>query len=124
MTTSYTNHPLHILLIGNTGQLGWELERTLAPLGEVLACDYPDVNLVDSENIRHVFHQCKPDLVVNAAAYTAVDRAEIEPDLANAINAAAPAILAQEAKNSNAALIHFSTDYVFDGLKGSSISGD
>ena len=119
MTPSYTGYPMRILLIGNTGQLGWELQRTLAPLGEILACDYPDIDLANTENIRQVFYQCKPNLVVNAAAYTAVDRAETEPDLANAINAQAPAILAQEAKKSNAALIHYSTDYVFDGLKGS-----
>ena len=119
MATRHINHPLRILLIGNTGQLGWELERTLAPLGEVLTCDYPDINLANSENIRQIFHLCNPELVINAAAYTAVDRAETEPDLASAINATAPAILAQEAKNSGAAFIHFSTDYVFDGLKGS-----
>jgi len=118
LVTWHINHPLRILIIGNTGQLGWELERTLAPLGEVLACDYPDINLAYSENIRQVFHQCNPELVINAAAYTAVDRAEIEPDLASAINATAPAILAEEAKKSGAAFIHFSTDYVFDGLKG------
>jgi dTDP-4-dehydrorhamnose reductase len=114
-----SNHPMQILLIGNTGQLGWELERTLAPLGEILACDYPAVDLADIESIRQTIHQCNPDVIINAAAYTAVDRAEAEPDLANAINAIAPAILAQESHHAGAAFIHFSTDYVFDGLKGS-----
>jgi dTDP-4-dehydrorhamnose reductase len=113
----HINHPLRILLIGNTGQLGWELERTLAPMGELLACDYPVIDLANSESIRQVFHQCKPELVINAAAYTAVDRAETEPDLANTINAIAPAVLAEEAQNKRAAFIHYSTDYVFDGLK-------
>ena len=92
-----SNHPMRILLVGNTGQLGWELERTLAPLGELLACDYPAIDLANIESIRQVIHQCKPRLIINAAAYTAVDRAEAEPDLANAINAIAPAILAEEA---------------------------
>ncbi len=113
------NHPLHILLIGNTGQLGWELERSLAPLGELQACDYPQVDLTKADGIRQVFHQCTPDLVINAAAYTAVDQAESEPGLAHAINATAPGILAEEALQARAALIHYSTDYVFDGLKGS-----
>lgn len=108
---------MRILLIGNNGQLGWELERTLAPLGELYACDYPDINLLNIESIRQVFSQSKPGLVINAAAYTAVDRAESEPDQAQAINAIAPAILAQQAQKTGAALIHFSTDYVFDGLK-------
>src|SRR4030042_4228380 len=113
------NHPMQILLVGNTGQLGWELERTLAPLGEIMACDYPAIDLAEIESIRQTIHQCNPDVIITAAAYTAVDRAEAEPDLANAINATAPAILAQEAHQANAAFIHFSTDYVFDGLKGS-----
>jgi len=108
---------MRILLIGNKGQLGWELERTLEPLGEIHACDYPDVDLTKIESIRQVINQTKPDLVINAAAYTAVDRAESEPDLAYTINATAPAILAQEAQKTGAAFIHFSTDYVFDGLK-------
>lgn len=114
---SGTKPNMRILLIGNNGQLGWELERTLAPLGELHACDYPDINLANIESIRQVFNQSKPGLVINAAAYTAVDRAESEPDQAHAINAIAPAILAQQAQKTGAALIHFSTDYVFDGLK-------
>jgi dTDP-4-dehydrorhamnose reductase len=110
---------MRILLIGNTGQLGWELERSLAPLGELLACDYPSINLANVASIRHTFRDCNPQLVVNAAAYTAVDRAESEPELAGAVNATAPGILAEGARQAGAALIHFSTDYVFDGLKGS-----
>ena len=118
MITQPSNHPLRILLIGNTGQLGWELERTLAPLGELQACDYPNIDLSDADGLRQVLRQCKPELFVNAAAYTAVDRAESEPELAHAINAIAPGIMAEEALDTGAALIHFSTDYVFDGLKG------
>jgi dTDP-4-dehydrorhamnose reductase len=110
---------MRILLIGNTGQLGWELERSLAPLGELSACDYPAVDLARVDTIRRSFQDCHPQLVVNAAAYTAVDRAESEPELAQAINATAPALLAEEAKRVNAALVHYSTDYVFDGMKGS-----
>jgi dTDP-4-dehydrorhamnose reductase len=110
---------MRILLIGNTGQLGWELERTLAPLGELNACDYPQIDLADSSSLRQFIRACQPDVLVNAAAYTAVDKAEIEPDAAQAINAAAPGVLAEEARQIKAAFIHFSTDYVFDGEKGS-----
>jgi dTDP-4-dehydrorhamnose reductase len=112
------DHPLRILLIGNNGQLGWELERTLAPVAELYSCDYPAIDLADIKSIRQVFQDCQPDVVVNAAAYTAVDRAESEPDLAQAINAIAPAVMAEEVQRKGAAFIHFSTDYVFDGLKG------
>jgi dTDP-4-dehydrorhamnose reductase len=108
-----------ILLIGNTGQLGWELERTLATLGEVVALDYPSVNLLDEANTRQAVHSVAPKVIVNATGYTAVDKAESEPDIAAAINTRAPAILAEEAHAIGAALIHYSTDYVFDGLKGS-----
>jgi dTDP-4-dehydrorhamnose reductase len=109
---------MRILLIGNTGQLGWELERTLVSLGELNACDYPHIDLADYTNIRQIIHDCQPEVVINAAAYTAVDRAESEPDLARAINAIAPGILAEEARKNKAVFIHFSTDYVFDGQKG------
>jgi dTDP-4-dehydrorhamnose reductase len=109
---------LRILLLGNTGQLGWELERTLAPLGELLSCDYPQLDLADIESAHQFIRQCKPDLLVNATAYTAVDRAESEPELAYAINTAAPGVMAAEARRTGAAFIHFSTDYVFDGLQG------
>ena len=110
---------MRILLIGNTGQLGWELERTLAPLGEVNACDYPQIDLSASSSLRRFIREYAPDVLVNAAAYTAVDKAESDPDAAQAINAVAPGVLAEEARQSKAAFIHFSTDYVFDGQKGS-----
>ena len=110
---------MRILLIGNTGQLGWELERTLAPLGEVNACDYPQIDLSASSSLRLFIREYAPDVLVNAAAYTAVDKAESDPDAAQAINAVAPGVLAEEARQSKAAFIHFSTDYVFDGQKGS-----
>ena len=109
---------MRILLLGNTGQLGWELERVLAPLGELSACDYPSLNLTDLKSFQQVFHTCQPHLLVNATAYTAVDRAESEPELANSINTIAPAVMAEEARKLGAAFIHFSTDYVFDGRKG------
>jgi dTDP-4-dehydrorhamnose reductase len=107
-----------ILLVGNTGQLGWELERTLASLGEVTALDFPAVNLLDESSTRHVVRGAAPHVIVNATGYTAVDKAESEPEKAAAINARAPALLAEEAHALGAALIHYSTDYVFDGLKG------
>jgi len=111
---------MKILLLGNTGQLGWELERALAPLGEVIAVDYPVFNLMDPDGVRGLIHSAAPQIILNATAYTAVDKAENEPDtsLAYAINAAGPGILAEEAKALSAPLIHYSTDYVFDGAKG------
>ncbi len=110
---------MRILLLGNTGQLGWELERSLASLGEVNACDYPAVDLTSPESFHRVFDDCKPDMLVNAAAYTAVDRAEAEPEIAFTINAEAPQWMAEAAFRHKAAFIHYSTDYVFDGQKGS-----
>jgi dTDP-4-dehydrorhamnose reductase len=108
-----------ILQIGTKGQLGWELLRTCAPLGEVVALDYPDVDLSDSIGLRELVRSVKPDIIINAAAYTNVDKAESEPELARAINATGPGVLAEEAKKFNAVLVHYSTDYVFDGTKGS-----
>jgi dTDP-4-dehydrorhamnose reductase len=110
---------MRILLLGCTGQLGWELERTLACLGEVTALDYPTVDLLDEAGIRKTVRGAIPQVIVNATGYTAVDKAESEPDIAALINTRAPAILAEEAHALGAALIHYSTDYVFDGLKGS-----
>jgi len=110
---------MRILLLGNTGQLGWELERTLASLGEVQALDYPTINLAEPDSLLSVFQHIQPQVIVNATAYTAVDRAEGETDLVYAINAAAPGLIAQEARRIGAAFIHYSTDYVFDGTKGS-----
>lgn len=109
---------MKVLITGANGQVGWELQRALAPLGEVLALGHAQLNLADADAIRQVLRHAAPDLIVNAAAYTAVDRAEQEQDLAQAVNGIAPGILAEEAQRLNAALVHFSTDYVFDGSKG------
>ncbi|MEQ6341304.1 MAG: dTDP-4-dehydrorhamnose reductase [Gammaproteobacteria bacterium] len=104
-----------ILLTGKNGQVGWELERTLSTLGQVIALDQADMDLADPDSIRKVIRAIKPGLIVNPAAYTAVDKAESEPELTLSINGTAPGIMAEEAKRLDAALIHFSTDYVFDG---------
>ncbi len=106
-----------ILLIGRNGQVGWELERTLAPLGKVIAVDRQVVDLAKPDTIVAAIREVKPDIIANAAAYTAVDKAESEPELAMAINGIAPGIMAEEARRLNALLIHYSTDYVFDGTK-------
>jgi dTDP-4-dehydrorhamnose reductase len=100
------------------GQLGWELQRSLQPLGVVTAYDYPEINMADADSIRNAVQACHPDVVINATAYTAVDKAESEPELAEAINGRGPGILAEEARKLRAVLIHYSTDYVFDGNKG------
>jgi dTDP-4-dehydrorhamnose reductase len=106
-----------ILLTGKNGQLGFELRRTLAPLGPLTAVDVEEMPLDNTDAIRKVLRSVKPSLVVNAAAYTAVDRAEDEPDLAMAVNGVAPAVIADEVKRLGGSLVHFSTDYVFDGAK-------
>jgi dTDP-4-dehydrorhamnose reductase len=106
-----------ILLTGKNGQVGWELHQALSPLGEVVALDRWQLDLADPGQIRERVREIKPDLIVNAAAYTAVDRAETEPELAMAINGLAPGILAEEANRIGAAIIHYSTDYVYDGIK-------
>lgn len=111
-----------ILLTGKNGQVGWELQRALAPLGDVVAVDRQEMDLADPDSIRKVIREIRPSLIVNAAAYTAVDKAESEPDLAMAINGIAPGVMAEEAKRLNAAIIHYSTDYVFDGSKKSPYS--
>jgi dTDP-4-dehydrorhamnose reductase len=109
---------MKVLLIGKIGQVGWELQRALAPLGEVVAIDYPEIDLSNERNTRDWVRRVSPNLIVNAAAYTAVDKAESEPDLAMAINGTAPGVLAEEARALGAALVHYSTEYVFDGTKG------
>jgi len=109
---------MKILLLGNTGQLGWELNRTLLTLGGIVALDFPQIDMSNSDNIRSIVRQYQPNLVVNATAYTNVDKAESEPELAMAINGTGPGILAEEVKRLHGALIHYSTDYVFDGTKG------
>lgn len=106
---------MNILLTGARGQLGWELRRTLASLGEVTALDSRALDLTDADAIRRVVRERAPRVIVNPAAYTAVDRAESEADLAHAVNATAPGVLAEEAERLGATLIHYSTDYVFDG---------
>lgn len=110
---------MRILLTGRTGQVGSALERTLAPLGELSAFDRNGLDLTDLSSIRAGIQSAKPDIIVNAAAYTAVDRAEQEKDIAFQVNARAVKELAHEAKAIDALLIHFSTDYVFDGEKAS-----
>jgi dTDP-4-dehydrorhamnose reductase len=106
-----------ILLTGKRGQVGWELAHALAPLGEVIALDREGLDLAVPDRIISVVRSVRPEVLINAAAYTAVDRAESEPDAAYAINAAAVAILAEEAKRLRALFVHYSTDYVFDGTK-------
>ena len=106
---------LRILVPGKTGQVGWELQSALAPLGTVIALDRSGMDLANPDSIRHVIRGSKPGIIVNAAAYTAVDKAETETDLAMRVNGVAPGILAEEAKRLGAILVHYSTDYVFDG---------
>jgi dTDP-4-dehydrorhamnose reductase len=109
--------PARILVTGGSGQVGEALTRTLAPLGEVVAPGREELDLTDIDSIRKVMREYKPSWVVNAGAHTAVDKAESEPELAFAINATAPAVIAEEAKLVGAVAVHFSTDYVFDGTK-------
>ncbi len=106
-----------ILLTGKNGQVGWELQRTLTPLGKVVAVDVEGLDLTRPEAIREVVRAIRPDIIVNPAAYTAVDKAESEPALAHSINAEAPRVFAEEAKLLGAWMVHYSTDYVFDGAK-------
>lgn len=109
---------LKILSFAKNGQLGWELQRTLAPLGKVIALDYPEVDFTHPESLRALVEQTNPDIIVNPAAYTAVDRAESEPETAYLVNSQSVAVLAQEAAKRRVPFIHYSTDYVFDGTKG------
>jgi dTDP-4-dehydrorhamnose reductase len=110
---------MKILLLGKNGQVGWELQRSLAPLGELVAPDRDSKELcgdfTDLEGLARTVRSVKPEVIVNAAAHTAVDKAESEAGLARTINGLAPGVLAQEAKSINAWLVHYSTDYVFDG---------
>lgn len=107
-----------ILLLGKFGQLGWELHRCFAPFGDLTAVDFPEIDLTDIESVDKLILDIRPNVIVNATAYTAVDRAEVEPELAMAINSSAPGRLAELALDMDIALIHYSTDYVFDGTKG------
>jgi len=107
---------MRILLLGKNGQVGWELQRALAPLGELVALDRSEgADLANPEVLRATVRAVAPQVIVNAAAYTAVDKAETEQDLALQINAQAPGLLAEEAKQLGAVLVHYSSDYVFDG---------
>lgn len=111
---------MNILLVGCNGQVGYELQRALAPLGSVTACDFdsPEPWRADfsrPESLRALVDKLQPKVIVNAAAHTAVDKAESEPDLARVLNATAPGVLAEEARARGALLVHYSTDYVFDG---------
>ncbi len=110
---------MKILLFGKNGQVGWELQRSLLPLGELVALDFSSLELCGNftrpDGIAETIRTVAPDVIVNAAAYTAVDKAESEPEHVRAINALAPAVLASEAAKLGAWLIHYSTDYVFDG---------
>ena len=111
---------MKILLFGKNGQVGWELQRSLAPLGDLVALDHDGApglsgDFADPESLAATVRAVAPDLIVNAAAHTAVDKAESEPDFARALNALAPGVLAREAAALGALLVHYSTDYVFDG---------
>ncbi len=106
---------MKILLTGMNGQVGWELQRTLACLGEVVAVDSQALDLADADAIRRVVREVAPRVIVNPAAHTAVDKAESEAERAHAINATAPGLLAEEAEKLGALLVHYSTDYVFPG---------
>lgn len=107
------------LIIGKVGQVGFELRRTVAPLGRVTCVDYPEIDLTDGASIRRWVREVQPSVIINAAAYTAVDKAEADFERANQINGLAPALLAEEAKLLGALLVHYSTDYVYDGTKNS-----
>jgi dTDP-4-dehydrorhamnose reductase len=113
---------MRILLLAKNGQLGWELNRTLLPLGDLTAVQTPGINLETPDSLITLIREIKPEYIINSAAYTAVDQAETESERAHKINAEAPGILAEEARRLNAILIHYSTDYVFDGHKGSAYS--
>ena len=110
------NQPV-ILVIGKVGQVGWELRRTLAPLGKIVSVDFPEIDLTKPDSIVQWVRDTRPQVIVNAAAYTAVDKAESDFERCNLINGVAPGILAEEAKRNSALLVHYSTDYVYDGSK-------
>jgi dTDP-4-dehydrorhamnose reductase len=113
-----------ILVTGVSGQLGFELARTMQGLGRVVALDRSKLDLSDLDQVRAVVREIRPTLIINPAAYTAVDKAESEPDLAMRINGEAPGVLAEEARKLGAALIHYSTDYVFNGDKADAYTED
>ena len=106
---------MRILIVGGSGQVGWELQRSLAPLGEVIVAPRAALDLCDPGSVGQVLEECRPDTVVNAAAYTAVDAAETEPERADAVNHRSVAILAEQAARNGCRVVHYSSDYVFDG---------
>lgn len=111
------NSQPRILIVGYAGQVGAELQRSFADAGEIICHDRDTVDLAEPDQVRAMMRGAAPDIILNAAAYTAVDRAESEPEAAMAVNARAPRVLAEEALRRNALLVHYSTDYVFDGSK-------
>lgn len=115
---------MKILLTGRNGQVGYELERSLQGLGEVIALDRAALDLANLDQVRQTILELRPALIVNPAAYTAVDKAESEPELAMRINGEAPAVMAEAARKVGAAMIHYSTDYVFDGSKPGAYTED
>lgn len=115
---------MKVLLFGKYGQIGWELNRALQPLGEVIALGRSEADFSDPKSLRNIVATIKPDVIVNSAAYTAVDKAEEEEGSATVINAESPGVLAEEALKNNALLVHYSTDYVFNGEKSSPYSED
>ncbi len=108
---------MKILVTGKTGQVGWRLARLLPAVGETIAVGRETIDLADPDSIRKVVREVRPDVIVNVAGYTHVDKAESEPDLVHAVNAVAPGVLAEEAKHVGALLVHYSSVYVFDGTK-------
>jgi dTDP-4-dehydrorhamnose reductase len=110
-------HNTKILVFGRIGQVGWELRHKLACLGQVTAIEYPEIDFSKPDSIRTAVRAAEPAVILNAAAYTEVDKAESDPELATAINATAPGVIAEEAKRLGSLLVHYSTDYVFDGTK-------
>jgi dTDP-4-dehydrorhamnose reductase len=108
-----------MLVFGRIGQVGWELRHKLACLGPVTGVEYPEIDFTKPDSIRNAVRAAAPAVIINAAAYTAVDKAETEPEIAMAINGTAPGVLAEEARRLGSILVHYSTDYVFDGAKQS-----
>jgi dTDP-4-dehydrorhamnose reductase len=108
---------MKILVVGSSGQVGFELLRTLRSLGDVHGVDYPEVDLAKPDSVRALVREWQPDVLANAAAYTAVDKAESEPEKAMAVNGIAPGVMAEEMRRLDGTLVHYSTDYVYDGNK-------
>jgi dTDP-4-dehydrorhamnose reductase len=123
-STFSTEPDVKILVTGKNGQVGFELMRALAPLGQVIGVDHTECDLADAEAIRALVRRVAPDVIVNSAAYTAVDKAEAERETAFAVNAEAPRVLGEEAARLGSLMVHYSTDYVFSGTKDGAYSED